>query len=214
MALQENINGVLTWPNLLSCFRFIAAPVLGLLAWHGMPRAYLAVLVLAFLSDALDGFIARVLKQESALGALLDTAGDVVMYVTIPVTAWWLWPDIMRQEAPFIMAVIVSSALPAVIGTLKFRVFPTYHTWGVKLAVAAAASTGFVMFAGGPTWPFRLATPICLLAALEQIAITIVLRESRSNVRSLWHVLREPAAVPTLRKRECEEKSKNSQRAL
>jgi len=200
MALQENINGVLTWPNLLSCFRFIAAPVLGLLAWHGMPRTYLAVLVLSFLSDVLDGFIARVLKQESALGTRLDTAGDVVMYATIPVTAWWLWPDIMRQEAPFIMAVIASSALSAIIGMLKFRVFPTYHTWGVKLAAAVAASTAFLMFAGGPTWPFRLATLICLLAAIEQIAITIVLHESRSNVRSLWHVLAD--------------ESKNSQRAL
>lgn len=200
MALQENINGVLTWPNLLSCFRFIAAPVLGLLAWHGMWEAYLAVLILSFLSDALDGFIARLLKQESALGARLDTAGDVVMYATIPVTAWWLWPDIMRQEAPFIMAVIASSALSAIIGMLKFRVFPTYHTWGVKLAAAVAAITAFVMFVGGPTWPFRLATLICLLASIEQIAITIVLHESRSNVRSLWHVLTD--------------ESKNSQRAL
>ncbi len=125
------------------------------------------------------------------------------MYATIPVTAWWLWPDIMRQEAPFIMAVIASSALSAIIGMLKFRVFPTYHTWGVKLAAAVAASTAFVMFAGGPAWSFRLATPICLLAAIEQIAITIVLHESRSNVRSLWHVLRQR-----------EEKSNSSQRAL
>jgi CDP-diacylglycerol--glycerol-3-phosphate 3-phosphatidyltransferase len=47
------------------------------------------------------------------------------------------------------------------------------------------------MFAGGPAWPFRLATLICILAALENIAITVVLPDLRSNIRSLWHVLRE-----------------------
>jgi hypothetical protein len=45
-----------------------------------------------------------------------------------------------------------------------------------------------VLFAGGPAWLFHLAVPVSVLAALEEIAITLVLREPQANVRSLWHV--------------------------
>ncbi|MGH8479934.1 MAG: CDP-alcohol phosphatidyltransferase family protein [Gammaproteobacteria bacterium] len=184
-------NGIANLPNLLSCFRFLAAPLLLYLAWHGYPRAYVAVLVLSFVSDALDGFLARWFHQESELGSMLDTAADVVIYITIPISAWWLWPELLRQEAPFVILVIASYSVPALFGLLKFRALTSYHTWAVKLAAAAAGGAALVMFAGGPTWPFRLATPLCVLAALEQIAITLVLPESWSDVRSLWHVLRQ-----------------------
>ncbi|MGQ0594344.1 MAG: CDP-alcohol phosphatidyltransferase family protein [Gammaproteobacteria bacterium] len=188
---MAGLKGIANLPNLLSCFRFIAAPWLLYLAWNGYPRAYVAVLVLSFLSDALDGFLARWFHQESELGAMLDTAADVIIYITIPVSAWWLWPALLRQEAPFVALVIASYSVPALVGLLKFRSLTSYHTWAVKVAAAAAGGAALVMFAGGPTWPFRLATPLCVLAALEQIAITLVLPESWSDVRSLWHVLRQ-----------------------
>jgi CDP-diacylglycerol--glycerol-3-phosphate 3-phosphatidyltransferase len=48
----------------------------------------------------------------------------------------------------------------------------------------------YVLFLGGPAWPFRLAAVICILAALEEIALTLLLSESESNVRSIWDVLK------------------------
>jgi hypothetical protein len=39
-------------------------------------------------------------------------------------------------------------------------------------------------------WPFRVAAVLATLAALEEIAITLVLDEERSNVGSLLLVLR------------------------
>jgi cardiolipin synthase (CMP-forming) len=191
MMTRSLWNSLMTVPNMISSFRFVAAPALLWLAWHDYYKIYIAVLCLSFLSDAVDGYIARKLKQESQLGTLLDTWADIVIYITLPISAWWLWPEIMHEEAPFVSAVIISYTLPALIGMLKFGVLTTYHTWSVKAAVAFMGSTSVLMFAGGPTWPFRLATLICILAALENIAITVVLPDLRSNVRSLWHVLRE-----------------------
>ncbi len=195
MTAMTAANRITSLPNLLSCFRFVAAPLLLWLAWQGYPRVYIVVLVLSFLSDALDGFLARWFHQESALGSLLDTMADVVIYVTIPISAWWLWPELLRQEAPFVVLVIASYSVPALVGFVKFRALTSYHTWAVKVAAAAAGGAALLMFAGGPTWPFRLATPLCVLAALEQIAITLVLPASSSDVRSLWHVLRQLGSV-------------------
>jgi hypothetical protein len=48
----------------------------------------------------------------------------------------------------------------------------------------------YILFFGGPAWPFRLAAVICILAAIEEIALTLLLSESESNVRSIWDVLK------------------------
>jgi hypothetical protein len=50
-----------------------------------------------------------------------------------------------------------------------------------------------VMFLGGPAWPFRVAAVICILAAIEEIALTLLLSEPESNVRSVWDVLKRSA---------------------
>ena len=52
----------------------------------------------------------------------------------------------------------------------------------------AVGGSAMVLFAGGPPWLFHLAVPVSVLAAVEESALTLVLREPQANVRSLWHV--------------------------
>ena len=51
-----------------------------------------------------------------------------------------------------------------------------------------------LVFAGAPALLFRLAVPVSIYAGLEEIAITLVLPATRSNVRSFWHVIRDKPA--------------------
>ncbi len=113
-------------------------------------------------------------------------------YVTIPLAGWWLWPDIIRRESLYLIAVIASTILPPVLGYCKFRTSTSYHTWAAKGAALLVGSGVILLFAGWSPWPFRLATPLYAYAALEEIAITLVLPKHQSNVRSLWHIAREP----------------------
>jgi hypothetical protein len=126
----------------------------------------------------------------SQFGAQLDSWADVSLFVTITISAWWLWPEIVRREAVYIGVIMVCYLLPAIVGYLKFRAFTSYHTWIVKAAVASIGISLYVFFWGGPVWPFRWATALCVLAAIEEIAITAVSTELHSDVRSLWDVLR------------------------
>ena len=87
-------------PNLISGCRLATAPVLLLLAWYGYSQAFLAITTASFASDVLDGYLARRLGQTSELGAKLDSVGDFVIYITLPLGAWWLWPDMARREIP------------------------------------------------------------------------------------------------------------------
>lgn len=185
------LHPLLALPNLLTEFRFIVAPLLIYFAWAKLPTAYVVILILSFLSDALDGFVARRFHQESDLGAAVDSWADFIIYFTLPITAWWLWPELMRREALYVALVVTSYSIPAIIGIIKYGNFTSYHTWSAKLAAGAVGSTVLLMFIGGPSWPFHLAAPISLIAAIEQVTITLILPEIRYNVHSLWHVLKE-----------------------
>lgn len=179
-----------TIPNLLTAFRMLCVPILLLLAWQGYEAVFMGVLAAAFLSDAFDGLAARLTGQVSQFGARLDSWADVSLFVTITISAWWLWPGIFHSEAVYIVVVMASYLLPAIVGYLKFRDFTSYHTWIVKCAVGAIGVSLYVFFLGGPVWPFRWAAALCVLAAIEEIAITAVSKELHSDVRSLWDVLR------------------------
>jgi phosphatidylglycerophosphate synthase len=179
-----------TLPNLLTSFRFIAAPGLLLLAWHGYGLLFMGLLALSFLSDLLDGFVARLTGQLSQFGAALDSWADVVIYLTIALGSWWLWPEVVRQERLYVGLFLASCLLPASVGFCKFGRFTSYHTWAVKFAAAAMGLSLYLLFLGGIAWPFRIAAVIGILAALEEVGITLLLAEPESNIRSIWTLLR------------------------
>jgi len=180
----------LNLPNFLTGFRFIAAPVLLWLAWNGHGIAFMGLLAVAFLTDMLDGMVARRTGQVTQFGATLDSWADVITYLTIALCCWWLWPDIVRRELFYVGLIIASCLLPALAGILKFGRFTSYHTWGVKIAAASMGLTLYILFLYGLTWPFRIAAVICILAAIEEIVITWLLHEPESNLRSVWDVLK------------------------
>lgn len=179
-----------TLPNLLTSFRIVCLPVLLFCAWQGYETAFMSVLAAAFLSDAFDGLAARLTGQVSQFGARLDSYADVTLFLTITLSAWWLWPETVRQEAVYIGIVMASYLLPAIAGYVKFRAFTSYHTWLVKCAVGSIGVSLYIIFLGGPVWPFQWAAGLCVLAALEELAITWVSKDLHSDVRSLWDVMR------------------------
>lgn len=185
-----NTETKLTLPNLLTGFRFIAAPVLLWLAWHQLAVSFMVLLAIAFITDVLDGMVARFTGQVSQFGATLDSWADVVTYLTIALCCWWLWPELVLRELLYVVLIIASCLLPALIGIWKFGRFTSYHTWGVKIAAAAMGLSLYLVFLDGPAWPFRTAAVICILAAFEEIAITLLLSKPESNLRSVWDVLK------------------------
>jgi CDP-diacylglycerol--glycerol-3-phosphate 3-phosphatidyltransferase len=121
---------------------------------------------------------------------MLDSWADVAVYAAVAVSMLLLWPDLVREEGIAFGAVVASFVVPALVGLLRFRRFTSYHTRLVKVAVAASAVGLFLLLLDLAAWPFRVAAVLATLAALEEIAITLVLDEERSNVGSLLHVLR------------------------
>jgi CDP-diacylglycerol--glycerol-3-phosphate 3-phosphatidyltransferase len=181
---------LLTAPNLLSGLRIVLVPVLLYLAWTGRPRAFLVALTCSLLSDLFDGYLARRLDQATHLGTLLDSYGDFATYMTVPLCAWWLWPELIRREAWYAAAIVASYVFPIVLGYLKYGRLTSYHTYGAKLSSVVLGGSALLLFAGGPPLPFRVATWVLVAAELEEIAITTLLPTWRTNVPSILHARR------------------------
>jgi CDP-diacylglycerol--glycerol-3-phosphate 3-phosphatidyltransferase len=185
-----------TVPNLLSLFRLCAAPVLLGFAYLGWDRAFLTLYGVALVTDIVDGKLARWLNQTSELGTKLDSWGDFALYMTAPFNAWWLRPDFVRNEGLTFAAIVLAYTLPVLIGFLKYRRLTSYHTRGAVISAYLVGAASFVMFAGGPAWPLRLAATVLVLAELEEIAITAVLPRWTANVPTLAHALRTRRISP------------------
>ncbi|MEN9608880.1 MAG: hypothetical protein RLZZ06_811 [Actinomycetota bacterium] len=85
-----------TLPNLLSLLRLALVPVFLYLIITNQPIVAFLVLVVASITDWLDGYLARKLNQVTRIGALLDPAADrlyifatlVGLAVTGSIPAW------------------------------------------------------------------------------------------------------------------------------
>lgn len=98
MAEELTTDRVVTLPNLLSALRLVGIPVflwLVLVEHHNVLA--LGVLVLAGVTDFLDGWLARRLDQSSRVGRLLDPIADrlyilavVVALAVRHIVPWWI----------------------------------------------------------------------------------------------------------------------------
>jgi cardiolipin synthase len=171
-------------PNIISLCRIALMPVLLVLAWQGREKTFLACLIVTLVSDIADGQVARRWHLQTELGARLDSWADVPMYFLLPLAAYWLRPDLVVTERVAYFTTLGSFLLPIAWGFLKFGRLTSYHTFLVAVAAYLLGASVILLFAHGPTLPFRFAVAVLVIAELEEIAITAILPAPRSNVRS------------------------------
>ncbi len=191
MPEEKNLStDIYNLPNLVSFIRILMSPLLIWLAINQQPTWFLAVLIFSEFTDVLDGFLARRLNQITELGSHLDSWGDFIIYGTITFCAWILWPEIIRQHMLWIGIIVGCLVFPVLLGLIKFRTLTSYHTWSVKAAVASSILAYLLLFSGLLDWPVKLAAAVSLYAALEEIAITLIIRHQHVDVRSFLQALK------------------------
>lgn len=187
---MDEKQNIFSPPNLISALRILIAPLLFYFALQKMEFWFLATLLFSGFTDVLDGFLARKLNQITKLGSHLDSWGDFTIYSTMAICAWILWPDMVQTEILYFSLILFSFLLPVLIGLIKFGRLTGYHTWSVKLAVLATFIGYLSLFSGVASWPFMLASFLCVYAGIEEILITIVLQREQVDVRSFRTALR------------------------
>ena len=178
----------LTVPNLLSLFRIVMAPLLLFVAWAGEERLFYWIFGAMLLSDALDGFLARILHQTSDLGAKLDSYGDIATYLTLPPSIYLLWPDLFARERGYIAVALILYILPALFSLAKFKTLASYHTWLTKLSAIVMSVAIVLLLLFHESGLFHLAVWLLGVESAENIVITFLLEKPFTNVGSVWKV--------------------------
>ena len=147
----------------------------------------------------MDGWLARRLKQATELGAKLDSWSDFATWLALPICAWWLRPDVIRQEAVFLIVAIFFYVGAIAFGFLKYGRLTSYHTWLSKVLAVLVAAAALLFFADGSAWSLRAIVPVVIASQIEEMCITALLPEWRANVPSFWHALKIKAGLNSSR---------------
>ena len=70
-------------PNLLTMFRFVLIPVYIYFIIQGLLYEALAVVIVAGITDVLDGYIARKRQQVTVIGKMLDPLADKTLMIVV-----------------------------------------------------------------------------------------------------------------------------------
>jgi len=160
--------GLFTLPNLITLARLCAVPAtVWLMLQQRLDLAFL-VFVGAGLSDAIDGWLARVRNARSTIGALLDPIADKALLVSVYVTlaAIGVLPDWLAILVVFRDLLIVGGVLFLWILDFPTRIRPLYVSKVNTLAQIALAALALLLSG------FGFAAPMILDAMIGMVALT------------------------------------------
>lgn len=184
-------------PLALTALRALLAPVVVALAlWWPSAAAFGACLVTAFLSDVFDGVIARRLGIATPTLRRLDSVADTLFYVAAAFSAWHLYPQVIRDHAMALAALVALELGRYAFDWAKFRREASYHMWSSKLWGLVLFAAFFALLALAYTGPWMGAPLYVGIAAdVEGLAISWVLPRWQADVPSIVHALRVRAAA-------------------
>jgi len=99
------VHGSINVPNVLTTARLVLAPVFLWLYLKGDEDGALVAFAVAAATDALDGLAARMLRQQTMLGAYLDAAADKLLVACALLALsvkgqvpWWLTGIVVGRD--------------------------------------------------------------------------------------------------------------------
>ncbi len=115
-------------PNLLTLSRILLVPIIVILLIQSSYLKALVVFAVAGITDGLDGFLARVLKQKTVLGAYLDPLADKALilssFITLSVLGIipsWLSVIVISRDCIIIIGILILALMD-----VSFEVRPAF----------------------------------------------------------------------------------------
>src|SRR5579864_6137537 len=118
-------NRIFTVPNQITFLSLGLVPLFIILVFYRRYNWALGILILAALTDSMDGLLARSLNQKTRLGAYLDPIADKLLlsssFVVLALNGqirWWLTILVLGRD------VLILTAAAVILVTTGYRAFP------------------------------------------------------------------------------------------
>ncbi len=153
--------------------------------------AFGACLITAFLSGVFDGILARRLNVATPNLRRLDSVADTIFYLSAILAAWRLYPGAITERLAPLLALCGLELVRYLFDLAKFGREASYHMWSSKLWGVALFVGFFALLALGISGlPVSVAIYVGIVADLEGLAISIVLRQWETDVPTILHAFR------------------------
>ncbi|MEM9105725.1 MAG: CDP-alcohol phosphatidyltransferase family protein [Pseudomonadota bacterium] len=140
----------MTIPNLITLARFLMVPAVIYALLLGAMMPAFVIFVIAGISDAVDGFIARQFNQHSELGSYLDPIADKLLLVTVFIMLailgflpQWLVVLVVSRDVLIVIAVIISSLMGRPVEVNPLFVSKANTACQIALAAVVLAELAF-----------------------------------------------------------------------
>ncbi|MGQ0793108.1 MAG: CDP-alcohol phosphatidyltransferase family protein [Deltaproteobacteria bacterium] len=172
---SSTLNRFGEFPNQITSARLLLVPALWVLAVFDMPRYIGFGLIIAALTDLLDGYFARRLDKVSGFGRMLDSLADNILLASVVAWVVMLEPEVYGNHPVLVWIWASVNVLSLVFGWLRFGRFGNRPFYSVKLATVLGYIFVFWTFAVGYSEGlFYLAMGCLIFASAEALALQLV----------------------------------------
>ncbi|MBI4893526.1 MAG: CDP-alcohol phosphatidyltransferase family protein [Acidobacteria bacterium] len=145
---------------------------------------FLYLLLCAAASDVLDGFVARLLDQETLLGRHLDSVADAFLFLA---GAWWLYrlhPEIFLDHPVQMLVCAIFVAAPQALAMIKLRRNAGFHLASGKVAGAWGLFCFFwATLVGYNEWFHYVFTAVVVVRNVEAMLLLALLDDPYQDLR-------------------------------
>ncbi len=179
--------------NIITTLRIFGA--VALLFTEVLSHEFYIIYTLCGVTDVLDGFVARVTKTQSALGAKLDSVSDLTFYSVmiikimpllikgLPKLFWWFPISVM--------AVRIAAYITAAV---KYKRFAAIHTYANKVTGFGVFCLPYLMNLSTITGACGVIGIIGMYSSLEELIIHIISPEYNTDNKTIYHAIKKKSA--------------------
>lgn len=188
MLTFKNFN-IADW---FSFYRIGIAPFLLIFLWFDCRLIFSFLLLISYLTDAIDGYLARKLKICSPRGSQLDSFGDQITLVIGLLGLFYFENEFIITNIVLIGLVFIPYLIQMFIAYIKFGKATAFHTYLAK--ISAILQSIFILHAlfFSPEYSlFYIMITIGLLETIEEIVLIFIYDKWVSDVKGVFWALRD-----------------------
>ena len=182
--------------TLITLYRIITAPLLLYLVIAGHLQLFKWLLMVSFLTDAIDGILARKLKVVSVFGARLDSIGDDLTFAVAAIGLAVTRPAFLIEQWIIIVILLALFFIQLFMALRKYGKMSSFHTYLAKTAaVLQALFLVSAFFFENIYYPLFYAA--CIMTAIElveEIIMVMVMPGWKADVKGLYWAMQEKNA--------------------
>ena len=183
MLTFKNFN-IADW---FSFYRIFAAPFLLFLIWYDQHLLFTWLLLISYLTDAIDGYLARKLKITSARGSQLDSIGDQTTLIIGLIGLFYFETNFIKTNFTLILIAFIPYIIQMVIAYSKYGKATAFHTYLAKLsAIMQSIFILWSLFLSPEYSLFYIMIGIGLLETIEEIILIFMYDNWASDVKGIY----------------------------